>query len=164
MKDTAVARFWAKVRKADGCWVWTACVDTSGYGKLSVGSREFDRAHRISYRLHHGPIPEGLLVLHRCDNRRCVNPAHLFLGSIQDNMRDMVSKERQARGENKWTAVLTAAEVVELRERHADGETLSYLATVYGITNKQASSIACGDSWKHVGGPRRERRKFKNRA
>lgn len=167
MESSLARRFWAKIARGgeNDCWEWTACLDNSGYGKIACGSRgAVDRAHRVSYRLHAGPIPDGALVLHTCDNRKCVNPRHLFLGTIQDNMKDMMTKHRQAKGEAKWTAVLSADQVVELRERHARGETLAKLGPEYGVTVKQASSIACGDSWAHVGGPRRERRKFRPKA
>jgi hypothetical protein len=92
-------RFWEKVDKpggADACWLWTGTPDVNGYGKLwwfdHTNKGKF--AHRISWELHNGPIPDGLFVLHSCDNPPCVNPKHLFLGTQLDNMRDMVAKGR----------------------------------------------------------------------
>lgn len=99
---TTYERFWAKVRKSDnGCWEWTANGNNYGYGKLRVGSRTDGsrrsiRAHRLAYELACGPIPVGMNVCHRCDNRRCVRPDHLFLGTTQDNIRDRVAKGRSS--------------------------------------------------------------------
>lgn len=88
-------RFWEHVEKTDACWNWTGCVDVKGYGSISTsrGSRPL-QAHRVSYQIANGPIPDGMMVLHRCDNPRCVNPSHLFLGTAADNTHDMMSKER----------------------------------------------------------------------
>lgn len=89
MADLAT-RFWAKVEKGDGCWNWTAA-NVRGYGRISINNRMF-RAHRVSYEMHRGPIPEGLEICHRCDNPRCVRPDHLFVGTRSDNIRDRVAK------------------------------------------------------------------------
>jgi len=104
-------RFWDKVVKTDSCWLWTGCL-CRGYGliKASNGMR---RAHRVSWELHFGPIPEDLYVCHQCDVRKCVNPSHLFLGTHTDNMRDMTKKGRHARRQN--TAKLTYDEVDAIR-------------------------------------------------
>lgn len=90
-------RFWAKVTKTKGCWNWQACVNESGYGIFGIQKKRIDRAHRISWRLTKGEIPKGIFVCHACDNPRCVKPAHLFLGSNQDNVTDMVRKGRNSK-------------------------------------------------------------------
>ena len=98
-----------------GCWLWTRSTD-SGYGV--IGSRGFEKhAHRQSYRLFVGEIPEGIQVLHKCDVRECCNPEHLFLGTIGDNMRDRTAKNRQAKGAGHGMAKLTIEQVDEIRKR-----------------------------------------------
>lgn len=89
-------RFWSKVEKTDGCWLWTACVDQAGYGKFGEGGQggRTLRAPRVSYEWAYGPIPDGLYVLHRCDTPACVRPDHLFLGNAKDNALDVAKKGR----------------------------------------------------------------------
>lgn len=93
MPKTIEDRFWAKVDRGGECWRWTAGCDSSGYGSLRVEHAKIS-AHRLSWQLHHGPIPPGQNVLHRCDNPRCVRPSHLFLGTQADNIADMLAKGR----------------------------------------------------------------------
>lgn len=103
-----VARFWSKVQKSDGCWLWTGPVKSRAhpYGRFWVSpERKHVKAHRIAWELEHGTIPEKLHVLHRCDNPRCVRPDHLWLGTHRQNMQDMAAKGRAAivrSGEAWW--------------------------------------------------------------
>lgn len=92
-------RFWSKVLKTDGCWLWMGARHPQGYGNIGLpkdenGRYPIGKAHRVSWELHNGPIPAGLLVMHRCDNPPCVNPDHLFVGTVGDNVRDSASKGR----------------------------------------------------------------------
>lgn len=90
-------RFWSKVDRSggpDACWNWTSALRSKGYGDFLVRGKERCAAHRLSYIWAYGPIPNGLFVLHRCDNKLCVNPAHLFLGTHHDNMNDLTTKRR----------------------------------------------------------------------
>jgi len=87
-------RFWSHVAKSDGCWLWTAHVNRTGYGHFALSRSRGRSAHRVSHELNIGPIPSGMLVCHRCDNPRCVRPDHLFLGTPSDNMHDKVAKGR----------------------------------------------------------------------
>jgi hypothetical protein len=86
-------RFWAKVLKSDGCWEWIGLNSKIGYGQIKIGHTQV-AAHRVSWELHVGPIPAGSMALHHCDNRACVRPDHLYLGTQTDNMRDMWARHR----------------------------------------------------------------------
>jgi len=152
----ASERFNEKVDRSagpDACWHWTGHRLPFGHGTFSPGRRSGNRhgyAHRFAWEQANGPIPEGLHVLHKCDNPPCVNPAHLFVGTHQDNMRDMVAKKREGRGETLPQAKLTEQSVREMRQRHADGETCVDLAKEYGVTHMTASRALRRISWTHV--------------
>jgi len=143
-------RFWAKVdvRGPDECWLWTGSTIRSGYGMVNV-KRKSKLAHRVSWELQNGPIPDGggwhgTCVLHRCDVRNCVNPAHLFLGTHRDNMLDMGAKGRgrQPRGEATAGAKLTESDVLEIRRRYAGGGwTQTELGDEFGVTQANISLI-----------------------
>ena len=98
LDDKVITRFWKRVEKSDGCWLWKNKPSGDGYGKMGIGAKEI-KAHRLSYLIHYGDIPDGLWVLHTCDVRTCVRPDHLFLGTYLDNIADMVGKNRH------WMAI-----------------------------------------------------------
>ncbi len=143
-------RFWDKVRKTRGCWLWTGSTG-EGYGQLNVEGK-LETAHRISWEMHYGPIPDGMWVLHKCDNRPCVNPSHLFLGTPQDNMDDKMAKGRanNAKGENTGNAKLTEKAVRSIRKDLARGESQSSVARRYGVYSTTIWLIAHGRTWTHV--------------
>jgi len=151
-----VTRFWAKVdiRSHDECWPWVASRKRQGYGqfKLDGGMR---LTHRVIWELMYGEIPDGMNVCHRCDNPPCVNPSHLFLGTQADNMADMTKKGRQASGERHPKAKLSLADVRNIRERNATGESTTALAREFGISNIGVSSVVRGAYWRDAPGPLR---------
>lgn len=145
------ASFWAKVTTGDdGCWLWTASKDGMGYGLFGRIAGQIHRSHRISWVLAHGPIPDGLCVLHRCDTPNCVRPAHLFLGTRDENMRDRQAKQRQARGERAGRALLTEADVREMRQLRSEGALIKELAARYGVKEATVGHACTRRSWRHI--------------
>lgn len=152
---TAAERFWAKVDTSagpEGCWPWTAARRREGYGHFA-GGPGLSYAHRFSYWLATGQHPGDLLVRHTCDNPPCVNPAHLELGTIADNMADRHNRGRDARGERINHAKLTDADVLSIRHRFEQGESHSDLAAAFGVSRSNVCRIVNGRTWSHVGAP-----------
>lgn len=148
--------FMANVKRLDGedgCWEWQRSLNTGGYGVTSSGP-----AHRASYQFHVGPIATGLWVCHHCDNRKCVRPDHLFLGTPADNIADMVKKGRNgtcptalhARGENVRGAKLTDEMVREIRSRVAAGRSNIETGRLFGVDASTVSNIAHRKTWTHI--------------
>lgn len=138
-----------------GCWLWTGTVGNNGYGRIQVGSRRDGTgksapAHVISYLIHRGPVPEGHFVCHRCDTPTCVNPDHLFVGTAKDNNDDARRKGRSkaaARGELHPNAVLTTAEVSEVKRMIRAGMTPTPIGSALGISRNTVKTIRRGGSW-----------------
>ncbi len=142
-------RFWDKVDKRgpDECWLWTAWKDKDGYGRMWLDGKK-PQATRVIWASVNGPIPAGLFVLHKCDNPPCVNPAHLFLGTVQDNAEDMMSKGRQSKGEKNGRAKLTRQQAMDIRANYALCRvTQAELGARYGIPQTQVSRIVRNESW-----------------
>lgn len=145
--DHVVQRFWRKVQKSNDCWEWQGA--RANYGHFWAGKHM--TAHRMSYELAYGSIPDGLLVLHQCDNPFCVNPAHLFLGTQADNMRDMRNKGRHTVGTASATAKLTADQVRAIRQSYARKEAPQHeIARRYGISQMAVSLIVRFKSYPEV--------------
>lgn len=130
-----------------GCWIWTGALGTSGYGLVCAKQDKQEYAHRVMWRLTHGPIPEGLHILHRCDVPLCVNPAHLFLGTNIDNIRDCVQKGRNNRGERNGHAKLTTENVLYIRSSDKPKEVL---AQELGVSKWAVHHVRYGRRWKHL--------------
>jgi hypothetical protein len=137
-----------------GCWLWSGTmVPSTGYGQLSINGKGVS-AHRLSWSLFFGEIPEGIIVCHKCDVRACVNPAHLFLGTWADNMADMKAKGRvnRKRGEAVSGAKLRSADIPLILQLLDDGESCKRIADSFGITDGAINAIRRGKSWSHVTG------------
>lgn len=139
--------FMLRIDKTETCWVWRGTKNGYGYGTfLLPGSDKSLRAHRFSYELHNGPIPEGMVIMHTCDNPPCVNPDHLKIGTKLDNNRDAISKRRNQFGERHGRAKLTDAQVEEIKA--STNITQRKLAEVYGVDASQISRIISGTQRK----------------
>lgn len=157
-------RFLSLIDKSAGldrCWPWTGGIHTNtSYGYFGDGQkRRF--AHRIAFFLEHGPILPGLHICHSCDNPPCCNPAHLFLGTHQDNMRDMLDKGRNPyfcnRGASHPNSRFTNEQVREIRTRHAAGETQMSLCRHFNVCSITMSRLVRGERYENAGGPLRGR-------
>lgn len=143
-------RFWPKVQKTTGCWIWTANKTRRGYGLVGVASGRSMSAHRASWTLAYGPIPDGLCVLHRCDNPSCVRPDHLFLGSNADNIADREAKGRTASGERNGNARLSRDAIAEIRSADRTYESYARLAERFGVHLSTIARVAQGAAWAHI--------------
>ena len=154
-------RFMEKVRKTGTCWLWESTLTRGGYGRFYVGSegKRFGRAHRVSWEIHRGPIPEGLCVLHKCDIPPCVRPEHLFLGDKKENMQDAARKgrlnaqkhpERCARGESHGSAKLSNRDVLEIRGLPDSDYDRRTLAKKFRVSTISISRARNSSSWKHL--------------
>jgi len=149
-----IERFWEKVDKRgpDECWPWMGSkLVSGGYGRIFDGESKMLRAHRLSWEIAHGkPVPEGMHVCHTCDNPVCVNPNHLFIGTIADNNADMVEKGRQAKGESLPQSKVTEQDVRDIRRLYEEGWSQGALGRRYDITQPTVYDIVHRISWKHV--------------
>lgn len=150
--DSRPKSFWGQVHKTQDCWIWRGSRLPSGYGKFKK-----KLTHRISWELHNGPIPKGLLVCHHCDNPPCVRPDHLFLGTVKTNAQDMVRKGRchppRLRGEQQGRAKLTETDVRFIRAHYVRGSLefgAKSLARKFSVAGSLVQRIVTGKSWTHV--------------
>lgn len=145
-------RFDNKIKKSSNskCWEWTCNVNNSGYGRMTTFEAGSRLAHRLSWEFTFGPIPKGLCVLHKCDNSICTNPAHLFLGTHQENMADKLKKGRQPSGESHGQSVLTKSKVLKIREMYDCGVTQKKLGLVFGVHRVTINYIVLRKTWRDV--------------
>jgi hypothetical protein len=147
-----IDKFWSYVDKersnifynGERCWEWARGCFPNGYGSVKFGNKT-RHTHRVSYELAFGDIPQGLLVLHHCDNKPCVNPRHLFVGTVQDNSDDKVSKGRQPAGETNGRCKLSDEQVAEIRRRYKPygigGGSSPALSKEFGVSHNQIQRI-----------------------
>ena len=157
MKKSIIDRFWKKVIISDGCWEWTGYKTKKGYGNINTGNGKMIRVHRFSWEIHNGlEIPDGLVVCHHCDNPSCVNPHHLFVGTQQENVADMISKGRNYILEKHtfMKSKISKEDVIKIRTEYSEGfkNGLTYLslAKQYGIGETQVYRIVKRKSWEWV--------------
>jgi len=157
--EAVLEKFWGRAKRGNpnDCWEYRITRgDTYGYGRFSMMSPDRTHsvtlmAHRISYFLAHGSLPDNLMVCHHCDNRKCVNPKHLFLGSDLDNKQDMVSKNRQTYGERQWMHKLTDPLVLSIRKKYySGGVTFCEIAESIGMSYAATRAAIVGKTWKHL--------------
>jgi hypothetical protein len=149
---TQIGRFWKKVDRSGGpaaCWPWAGHIGENGYGIISIKGKGY-KAHRVSYFLEHGQVDNDRLVLHRCDVRACVNPAHLFLGTPKDNSQDAAKKGRNTKlyGEQNGKAKLTRAAVLTIRRLcKRDGVYQKTVAKQFAVSEATVSYVINGGRW-----------------
>jgi len=147
-------RFWKYIIKNDDinkCWKWTGSKIKSGYGNISVNDK-IKLAHRVSYEMHNGAIPEGMFVCHSCDNPECCNPLHLWIGTNSDNVADKMKKGRlnPNDGMNNPRAILKDQDILEIRKLLLDGVKGAVIARQYGVGKTAICRIKLGKSWANI--------------
>ena len=132
-------------KEENECWNWLGSKNTCGYGKFAINKTSY-MAHRVSWILKNGDIPEGLFVLHKCDNRPCVNPNHLYVGTQQENSDDKVNRGRSARGTRNHSK-LKEAQVLEIRKLLQEGASQAGLSRIYGVSDTTIRQIGLRNKW-----------------
>lgn len=144
-KENPRDRIIQNVKVSGDCWIWTGSYGSDGYGVIGIGRKQF-RTHRVSFEIFSGKCADGLLVCHKCDDPRCVNPEHLFVGTPKDNTQDMIAKGRKYKMENTNHPLckITHKQRKEIISRRDDGETLKEIAKDYGVHFGTISAICKG--------------------
>ncbi len=144
-----ISRFLSKFTKSDECWEWQAGIDQDGYGKFWDGKNRIS-SHRYSWIFHFGNIPENLFVLHSCDNRKCVRPDHLFLGTNIQNMEDKIKKKRHSFGESNGQSKLKSNQIIEILSNHKNGISSKTMSNQFTVHKTSINNIIAGRTWKHI--------------
>lgn len=132
-----------------GCWIWQKALTGGGYG-ISWYKGKSISAHRLSYLLFKGEIPKGMCILHSCDNKRCINPEHLSVGTNKENTQDALRKGRMALGERQGSSILTTEQVVEIKKKLNLKVKIVELANLFGVDETTIGKIKAGVNWKHI--------------
>jgi hypothetical protein len=147
-------RLVAKIEKTETCWIWTGCLTAKGYGRITVRGKTVCFAHRVAYEQFVGPIPDGMIVRHDCDNPRCVNPRHLVIGTCKENSEDMVKRGRVSRGTRHPCAKLTPEIVLEIRKLYQPYSRefgCKGLGKKYGVAESAIHNVISGKNWSFIG-------------
>lgn len=146
-----MVRYWENVQKKgdDECWPWTGCIDSTGYGITWINGCKWG-AHRFSFLIANGKIDPDLLCLHSCNNRWCVNPRHIRQGTYADNAVDTLRSGNFPRGEKIGNSKLKPNQVLDLRKRHSQGESMRFLAKVFGVSFTCVRFAVKRKTWKHL--------------
>lgn len=157
LTEKDISRFWSKVKigSPDKCWEWKGKLDAKGYGHFQIShinplGRDNPRAHRVSYYIHYGEIPNTLSVCHKCDNPSCVNPHHLFVGTYDDNNKDRARKGRSSHGETHPKAVLTEEQAILVMQMRHSGKSQREIGKSLGVSHVAIGNIFRGITWKHL--------------
>ena len=142
-------RFMRNVVKTGRCWFWRNHIGNRGYGQFKFRGATW-LAHRVSYIINKGEIPEDMVIMHQCDNQICVNPKHLKLGTVQDNVNDRVAKGRSAIGVCNGRAKLTEEDVRVIRQLWRSGGNRGEMAKIYGVDRKTICAIVENRTWRHI--------------
>ena len=145
-KVDPIIRFNQKYIKENSCWIWVSALNSSGYGQIYINGTT-KLAHRFSYEIHKGLISNGLHVCHTCDNPKCVNPDHLFLGTNKDNVLDKLNKSRHPVGSNAKNSKITEIQAISIKK---DSRSNREIAKDYGISHQVVCGIKNNKYWKHA--------------
>ncbi len=138
------------IKNDSECWEWQGSLVNNRYGKMIIDCKYY-LTHRVVYELTYGNISDSLLVCHHCDNPKCCNPKHLFLGTQQDNVNDKIKKNRQPKGKSIGSSKLTSDNVLEIRRLYINGSyTFKKLGVLFNVDRKNISSIVYNKTWKHL--------------
>lgn len=149
VKEDPVVRLERRLKRApSGCLEWQG-PNKRGYGRIGVYGK-LKYAHRLAWELEHGPLLPEQFVCHTCDNPKCCELSHLYVGTPKDNARDMVARDRQARGEGASQVKLTEKQVLEIRRRSENGESRRKIAPDYGVSDRHISMVVSKHSWRHI--------------
>jgi hypothetical protein len=147
--EQKTAEFFSRITKTDTCWIWNGIRNPAGYGEYGKWRGRKMLAHRLSYLIHNGALPDGAIVCHTCDNPWCVNPDHLFLGTNGDNTQDALKKGRLPTGEKSYKAKLKESDVIFIRG-YANDIPNKILAQRYGVTDAAIYNVRHFKTWKHL--------------